>query len=168
VPLRVQFNLHVSLRERVAAGEREREQRPASRRDRSHSLSESTVLTGDIPWLIIGQDFLFSGAEGSSRTKSREFFLRLPEKITKNQGEKKRSSPTIRARTIPKSWDETLGSDSIFSDLDLNNLVNSKKWEPPLLLRTSLNDGKGATSLRVWEKLSNYVFNFSGFITLLV
>jgi hypothetical protein len=52
-------------------------------------LFESAVLTEDIPRLVIGRDFLFLGAEGSSTTKSCEFFLRLPEKIAENQGEKK-------------------------------------------------------------------------------
>jgi hypothetical protein len=103
------------------------EEYPLADGDRSHSLSESAVLTGDIPRSAVGRGFLFSGAEGSSRTKSREFFLRLPEKIAVNQGEEEEEEEIVADdEGSHDSRDETLGSDSIFSDLVLNSFVNSE------------------------------------------
>jgi hypothetical protein len=113
-----------ALRTANAGDLQDSEEYPLAEGDRSHSLSESAVLTGDIPRSVIGRDFLFSGAEGSSTTKSREFFFRLPEKIAENQGGEEAIVPDDEGPH--DSWDETLGSDSIFSDLDLNILVNSE------------------------------------------
>ena len=95
--------------------------------EHSQSSLELPVLTGNIPQSARKRGFFFT--VDSSYTKSHDFFFRRLAKIAVNQdGEDKLVEAAIVAVVVAAEGSrvETLGSDSNFSDLDLNRFENNE------------------------------------------